>query len=371
MSWTLIDSDQALAELLGQYAGCRVVAMDTEFMRTNTFFPRVALVQLCFDERAWLVDPLAINDTGPLSRLLGDSGVTKVFHSVSEDLEVFDRWLGVLPEPLFDTQRAAALLGYDFGLGYSALVKSLCGEELPKGETRSDWLQRPLSEAQCEYAAQDVLWLLQLWQQLDARAREQGRLDWVLQEGSDSLENFRNALVHPVQRIKSAWKLDRRQLALLMRICEWREAEARQRDKPRGWIIDDAACLAVAQRQPASVDALRAVPELHSSARQRYGENLLSLVGEVADLPAGVLPERLPGPLDPPQRKRLKVLKQRGQQLARALGVDAAAALAGRDYEALLREAEGAAVPQPPHWRGWRAGTLIEPLRQALKEGSS
>lgn len=369
MNWTWIDSSQALEQVLAEHADCAVVAMDTEFMRRDTFYPQVALVQLCFDQHAWLVDPLALEDTSALKLLLTRPDVTKVFHAVSEDLEVFGHWLGLLPEPLFDTQRGAALLGHDFGMGYSALVEAVCGETLAKGETRSDWLQRPLTEAQCDYAAQDVIWLIRVWRVLDARAREQGRLDWVLQEGRDTLVNFRDTPAHPVQRIKSAWKLNRRQLALLMRVCEWREAEARRRDKPRGWIVDDATCLAIAQTLPCDSTALHKVDTLSPQARRHYTDTLVAMGVAVAALDASALPARLPEPLNLVERKQLKRLKQRGQKLAEALGVAPALALSGRDCELLLRESAGCTVMPPPHWSGWRKDLLLQPLRRALKEG--
>lgn len=372
MSWQCIESDQALAGLLAEHADNRVVAVDTEFMRRDTFYPRVALVQLCFgDDIAWLVDPLAIDDPAPLRELLARHDITKVLHSASEDLEVFDHWLGVLPEPLFDTQRAAALLGHEFGLGYRALVQTLCGVELPKGETRSDWLQRPLTQAQCDYAAQDVTWLLEVWRVLEAEAREQGRLEWVLQEGRDTLESFRATQGHPIQRIKSAWKLDRRQLAALMRLCEWREAEARHRDKPRGWILDDAACLALALRRPRTPEDLQTVDDLKPSTVKRYAEDLLAELAEIETISGDALPDRLPAPLDAEERRLLKTLRQRGQSLAGRLGVAPAALLSGKDYELLLREAAGESVQVPGHWGGWRASRAIEPLRASLREPSS
>ena len=166
MEWELIESDDALHAMLDGVADCTVVAIDTEFMRRNTFYPQVALVQLCFGDKAWLVDPLQITDPSPLAQLLVNPAVTKVLHSASEDLEVFGHWLGVLPDPLFDSQRASALLDRGFGLGYRALVQAICDVDLPKGETQSNWLQRPLTESQCEYAAQDVAWLLPVWRDL-------------------------------------------------------------------------------------------------------------------------------------------------------------------------------------------------------------
>ena len=233
MEWQLIESDAALKSALAEATDSSVVAVDTEFMRRNTFYPQVALVQLCFGEKALLVDPLTITDTSPLAELLTDPGVIKVLHSASEDLEVFSRWLGVLPEPLFDSQRAAALLDLGFGMGYSALVKQICSVDLPKGETRSDWLQRPLTESQCEYAAQDVAWLLPVWRHLQGLCSEQGKEGWVLADGRDAVATYNAAGNDYLKRMKTAWKLDARQLATLMAVCSWREDTARRRDKDR------------------------------------------------------------------------------------------------------------------------------------------
>ena len=192
MNWQLIESDVALQHLMSQTAACTVVMVDTEFMRRNTFYPEVALVQLCFvsddltSKTAWLVDPLKIEDPSPLADLFTNASVLKVLHSASEDLEVFQRWLGVLPQPLFDTQRAAALLNIGFGMGYRALVQEICDVDLPKGETRSDWLQRPLTESQCEYAGLDVTWLLPVWRELYEQSVRQDKLQWVLADGQDA-----------------------------------------------------------------------------------------------------------------------------------------------------------------------------------------
>ena len=371
MRWQLIASDAALHAALQQVAGSAEVAVDTEFMRRNTFFPQVALVQLCFGDEALLVDPLAIADPAPLADLLADPGITKVLHSASEDLEVFQHWLGGLPEPLFDTQRAAALLDIGFGLGYGALVKQLCDVELAKGETRSDWLQRPLSESQCEYAAQDVAWLLPIWKHLHQQCLAQGKEAWVLADGRDTLAAYRSGDADLLKRIKNAWKLDRRQLAALQALCDWREQTARQRDKPRRWVLDDSACLQLAQQQPGNMAELKARVELPAATLRRDGEAILAILAAQRGLPEATLPSRLPAPLTAPQRQQLKQLKARLRDIAAHLEAAPEALLQGRDCELLLRESCGEAVQPPLHWQGWRRELVLEPLRSGLARASS
>jgi ribonuclease D len=373
MTWQLIESDSDLLPLLERASRSPVVMVDTEFMRRNTFYPQVALVQLCIpgegsEPTAWLIDPLAIEDPGPLGDLLVNPGVVKVLHSASEDLEVFQRWLGALPDPLFDTQRAAALSGLGFGMGYRALVHEICDVDLPKGETRSDWLQRPLTESQCDYAAQDVTWLLPVWEVLDERCRAQDKLEWVLSDGRDATANLATTPGDYYKRIKSAWKLKPRQLGALEAICAWREDTARARDKPRNWIIDDKTCLQLAQADPRSPAQMRSSVELPPPVQRRYGDALLALLEQQRSRAESELPPSLPGPLDARQRDRLKKLKSGARDLAESLGVAPEALLPGKDYELLLRESDGEVVSAPGHWRGWRAETVIEPLRQLLAE---
>ena len=366
MQWQRIESDAALLDALGEVAGSTVVAVDTEFMRRNTFYPQVALVQLCFGEKALLVDPLAIADTAPLVALLSDPGVVKVLHSASEDLEVFSRWLGVLPEPLFDTQRAAALLDMGFGMGYSALVKLVCEVDLPKGETTSDWLRRPLSDAQCEYAAQDVAWLLPVWRHLEHLCQQQDKHDWVLADGRDAITAYLSPGIDYLKKFKSAWKLNPRQLAVLTAVCAWREQTARQRNKPRGWIIDDQACMQLALFDPQTAQGLKAQVGLDDSTMRRHAGELLELLAAQRQLADADLPPRLPAPLDAAQRNQLKKLKERVRIMARELSTAPEALLQSRDYELLLREAGGEAVERPGHWQGWRLDRVIEPLRASL-----
>jgi ribonuclease D len=292
--------------------------------------------------------------------------VVKVLHSDSEDMEVFQNWLGVLPQPLFDTQRAAAMVGRGFGLGYRALVQAICDIDLPKGETRSDWLQRPLSESQCEYAALDVTWLLPVWRELDNACEQQGKRDWVLADGRDAMGALGTAVTDYHKRIKTAWKLNPRQLGSLAAICDWREQTARSRDKPRSWIIDDKACLALAQQNPQNWAELKAGVDLPPPALRRYGEALLEVLAAQRAVPDDELPQALPGPLDARQRDQVKKLRARVRVIAEELAMAPEILLQSKDYELLLRQAAGDALSAPVHWQGWRNDVVIGPLRRSL-----
>jgi ribonuclease D len=372
MTWQLIEDDQTLHRVLEDASDCTAVMVDTEFMRRNTFFPQVALVQLCFDipgqesPPAWLVDPLKIDDTAPLEALLANPKVIKVLHSASEDLEVFQCWLGTLPAPLFDSQRAAALVDMGFGLGYRALVNSICDVDLPKGEQRSDWLQRPLTDAQSEYAAQDVTYLLRVWRDLYARCQQAGKLEWVLADGLDALAGADRSGEEYYKRIKGGWKLDQRQLGALVALSRWREDTARRRDKPRSWIIDDKACLEIARNTPADLNELKATTELPAPLVRRHGEEILDILSEQRGMPDEQLPAPLPAPLSAAQRDQLKRLKSAARELAAGLSIAPEALLQSKDYELLLREAAGENVAEPAHWQGWRAQSAIAPLRASL-----
>ncbi len=375
MHWQLIESDKGLQELMAREAGCEAVIVDTEFMRRNTFYPEVALVQLCFvrgdsaGDMAWLIDPLRIQDPAPLAALLTNPAVLKVLHSGSEDLEVFQRWLGVLPQPLFDTQRAAALLGLGFGLGYRALVQEICAVDLPKGETCSDWLQRPLTESQCEYAGLDVTWLQRVWRELHERCVAQDKLQWVLADGRDATSALGTEVDGFHKRIKTAWKLNRRQLGTLMAVCQWRENTARRRDKPRSWIIDDQACLQLALRAPQTLAELRDGVALPAPVIRRHGDELLDLLAAQREVPEAQLPPTLPAPLDAVQREQVKKLKAQVRAIATQLAVAPEVLVHSKDYELLLREASGEHLQPPAHWLGWRNDAVLASLRQSLGGG--
>ena len=185
-----IDSNDSLKQFAAQWSRIKILSLDTEFIRTNTFYPIAGLLQLSDGETCYLIDPLVIDDFTPLAEIFSNKEITKLIHSGSEDLEVFDRLLGVLPEPLLDTQIGAALAGLGFSLSYQRLVDETLQIHVAKGETRSDWLQRPLTEGQIHYAALDVAYLHDVYSVISGKLEINDRLDWWQQEGAKALSSF-------------------------------------------------------------------------------------------------------------------------------------------------------------------------------------
>ena len=186
--------DVSLAQHCAAWQQLPFVALDTEFMRVDTFYPIAGLLQVGDGERAYLIDPLLIRDWQPFAALLENPALLKVLHACSEDLEVLLRLTGSLPAPLFDTQLAAAYLNLGFSMGYSRLVQAVLGIELPKGETRSDWLQRPLSETQVSYAAEDAVHLAEVYRQLAPQLSAE-KTAAVLEDGAELISNMRREVL--------------------------------------------------------------------------------------------------------------------------------------------------------------------------------
>jgi len=245
-----IDGTDALLEFFDRPSA--TLGLDTEFMRTDTFAPKLALVQIGLGDAIALIDPLAEIDFSAMAARLGDPQTLSIMHSASEDI---DALAPVLPQGighLFDTQIGAAFAGLGAGVGYQKLVLALCATDLPKGETRSDWLRRPLSAQQLEYAAQDVVHLPRLHAELSARLRTRGYAGWHAEDCARMLERARRREpdLQPQTGFRSAAEWSRERQALLRRVLIWRDACARRIDRPRPWLLDDAHALDLAARPP-------------------------------------------------------------------------------------------------------------------------
>jgi ribonuclease D len=252
------------------------IGLDTEFIRERTFWPQLALVQMAVGDEILLIDPLIPGMTDALKPWLTDTSITKVMHSASEDLVAFKHTCGVLPRPLFDTQIGAALAGIGGGMGYQKLVAAITGVTLPKGETRSDWMRRPLSPTQLEYAADDVVHLFALHDEIRSQLEQKGRTAW-LQEDSErllaSVDDDEDRWPHVSMR--AAQFLDAASQRRLLRLLRWRDVQARQSDRPRSWILDNELATTLARNPPADTDALLRLMERFPKAPRRLAQPLL------------------------------------------------------------------------------------------------
>lgn len=362
-----IDSDEALKASCERWQGADFIALDTEFIRTDTFYPIAGLLQVgCLGEIA-LIDPLKIADWSPLLALLRAPSIVKVLHSCSEDFEVFLRLFDCVPAPVLDTQIGAALAGMGVGLSYQKLVLAVLDIHLEKGETRSDWLQRPLTDNQQLYAALDVVYLQQIYPMLVARLQELGRLEWWQQEGQLLVES--SSPTPPelsYQRLKSLWKLTPRQQLAARMLCEWRETEARRKDVPRGRILKDPVCQEVARRMPDNMGALAAIKELSPGAVRRNGDAILSLIEEARALPDDELPTPVERPLSREQSQQVKSLRRCCEGVADELALPVEVLTRKRELEAVIRDGE---LPgDVPLWRRQLLAPCLEAANSSAGE---
>ena len=363
-----IRDDASLAEHCAHWQSLPYVALDTEFMRVDTFYPIAGLLQIGDGASAFLIDPLSITQWQPLTQLLENPGVIKVLHACSEDLEVLLRLTGGLPAPLFDTQLAAAYLNLGFSMGYSRLVQEVLGIELPKGETRSDWLQRPLSDTQVSYAAEDAVHLAEVFEKLRPQLSED-KYAWVLEDGAELVAQLRRE-VNPLElyrEAKLAWKLSRAQLAVMRELCAWREHEARARNLPRNRIVREQSLWPLARTQPDNLQALAKIEDMHPRTVRQDGEHILELIKRVASVPAEQWPQALPEPLPIEASAVLKQLRAIGQAEAERLDMAPELMLRKKTLEALLKSGYPDGPYQlPDSLRGWRRERMGQALLDSL-----
>ncbi|MGI9521604.1 MAG: ribonuclease D [Hyphomicrobiaceae bacterium] len=294
----LITNSSALAEACSRFAAYDFVTVDTEFLREQTFWPRLCLVQMAGPDGECVIDPLADGiDLDPFFQLMASPSVVKVFHSGRQDIEIVFARGGIIPAPLFDTQVAAMVCGFGESVGYVNLVKKLLGIDLDKGARFTDWSRRPLSERQLNYALADVTHLRDVYAHLVDELAATGRAAWLSEE-MDALTSPSTYKLDPAdawKRLKLRVK-NRRALAVLVEIAAWREQTAQTDDVPRSRILRDDALYDIANQAPTSTDKLAALRSLNPSfARSGRAKEILEAVRRgrernldtVPDLPNG------------------------------------------------------------------------------------
>jgi len=350
----VISDDNRLDSFTEELAASVVIGLDTEFVRERTFYPRPGLVQVSDGSRIALLDAVSLPHMAGLKRMLEKSSQVKVLHSVGEDLEVLHILTSMLPMPLFDTQIAAAMLGYPLQCRYETLVADVLGVELPGGKARSDWCKRPLTRDLTTYAAQDVIWLPRLHAILSEALEFKGRLSWLQEDCERLLANARNESSEPpVLRVKGAGSLDDDQLEVLARLAAWRDQEARRRDLPRSFVVRDEVMMALAASPPGP-ERERQLRALPPPVLRRYGD-LFSALLAADPMPDFHRPAALQ-PLSPDQRERIKLAQAAVTKTAAEIQVEPALLASRKEITRLVRG-------ETPDWmHGWRGQLLGETL---------
>ena len=362
--YLFVDRSEEARALARDWAGVERLAVDTEFVRERTFSARLCLLQLSDGERIACIDMLALGGPGPFADLLCNPALQKVFHSARQDLETLNEHLGQVPGPVWDTQVAAALLGYPDQVGYTRLVADELGMPLPRDHARTDWSRRPLSDEQLNYAAADVKWLLPLADRLETELERRGRLSWAAEESATLCDSALYAFdaANAWRRVKGAGQLGGAALLRLAALAHWREQEARRSDRPRRWILADEALLALAGAEPGSAAGKAAFDALPLAVRRKHGATLADLLEEAgtAETPIEPLPERL----EPEQDRLARKLMARVRDLAAQHQVSAPLLATRKDIEALVRGRRD--LPLLAGWRRELAGEeLLARVEQA------
>jgi ribonuclease D len=360
-----IDSDAALAPWLARWADAPWLALDTEFIREDTYYPKLCVVQVGDGRDSVCIDALARMDLDPLFTLLARPTLLKVFHAGGQDLEIFVHRTGACPAPLFDTQVAAALLGYGDQIGYSGLVEKLGGGKIDKTLSRTDWTRRPLSGPQLAYAADDVRWLAAFYPRIESELRERGRLTW-LQEDCDRLTDasrYRPSPETEWERLKGLARLPAPAQHVAAALAAWRETIAEQRNRPRNWILSDDALYRIAERRPQSRAQLEGLGVLPPKTLDRHAEALLSVVaqhGATGEPPLAV--EERPNEA---MKARSKRLSEALKAIATELNVPPSLLATRSDLEALMADGGQARISLLTGWRRAVAGERLLALAVA------
>lgn len=357
---TLVTNGDQLEAAVFRMQGAERLALDTEFMRERTYYAQLCLVQVATDSDCFLIDPLAGLDLGTLHDVFDDRAKIKILHAARQDLEVLHVAGGRVPAPVFDTQLAAALLGFPPQVGYAELVARQLGHSIDKGQTRTDWSRRPLTPEQLAYAADDVHHLLQLHVDMAAALEASGRAGWLAEDAA-ALEDPSLYQTDPSdawRRLRGLTRLRPKEQAAARALAEWRERRAIAADKPRGWILPDEALYALATQAPQTVAELEQVRGLQPAVARKRGAELLALIADARDAANESTVEPSARRPSAAETALVATLQKRVRDEAAALGISPEVLATRRDVEALVFRDRG----ESALLRGWRRSVIGEQL---------
>lgn len=345
------------------------IALDTEFMRESTYYPMLCLVQAATENACVIVDPLALQDLSTLWEWLHDRKRTKVLHAARQDLEVLSQArtgqrgaappISPIPGPVFDTQTAAALLGHPAQIGYGNLVAERLQHTLPKGHARTDWTRRPLSDEQLAYAADDVRYLVPLYQGLRTQLAKKDRLTWLTEE-MEKLEDpalFRTEPQDAWRRLKGLDRLKPSQRLAAKLLAAWREVKAMKHDRPRGWILPDEALREVAERMPTNAAELENMRFVPAGVIRKSGGELIEITQQAQRDAALEPPFTPPGKPESEQLARVTRLMGLVRSTADEMQIAPELLATRRDIEQLVYSGRTETIGS-----GWRREAIGERL---------
>lgn len=357
-----LSTQEELKAYCDEASTCRVVAVDTEFLREKTYFPRLCLIQVNAGGNIAAIDPILIEDLSLLAAIFEDPDVVKVFHACSQDLEVLWDGMGCVCRNVFDTQVAAAFLGLRQQIGYGPLVDAYCGVSLPKAEALTDWSQRPLDPEQLVYAEDDVRYLPQIYETMCNKLVDSDRLSWVLPEMDEASDpsRFRKDPRDAFLRLKRASTLTRRQLAVAREVCAWREETAAARDVPRKWLMSDEVIVEACHRTPTSLPRLRRIRGLEKLS-ESDARGIIASVQRGLDCPADDFPAAIKR-LKPSSEKdgALDLMSAVVRVVAEKTGIAPQVIASKEDLNELLSGSRDGRLAQG--WRHEVAGKQLERL---------
>lgn len=369
MQWHYIETDVALASAAKIWQDRTLLALDTEFVRVDTYYPRLGLIQLSDGQEVWLIDPLCIRDWQPFCAVMTAPAILKVLHSCSEDMETLKHHLKLIPSPVMDTQIAAGMAGFEGVMSYQRLVKATLDLDIDKDETRSDWMARPLSQGQLSYAAADVLHLVSVANILREKLDSMQRLTWIDEDMAKLVVEWQKDSSDKMlyAKVKQAWMLRPQQLAVLESLALWREERCRELDIPRPRLLNDAALMELAKRLPREHKQLFQYRDIKPNVVRKEGETIIALISQAADSPQTDWPERLAKPLSPQAGEWFKEMRALVSKKAAELGIPPELLARKKPLEWMLRQGyPRGPYPVPDDLLGWRENVIVQPLQQLL-----
>ncbi|MBS12270.1 MAG: ribonuclease D [Gemmatimonadetes bacterium] len=363
----MINIPEELESVCGEAREAGLIGLDTEFVWERTYYPQLGVVQISIGEdRCYLVDTLALDDYRALAGVLESSDVVKILHDSPQDLTILKRLTGASPRNIFDTRIAAGFVGLRASLSLQDLTRFLLNLSLEKTETRTDWLKRPLSDKQVDYAINDVRYLPAMREKLLDRAAKNGRLAWMQQELGELDDATAYDPRDPEEqytRVKGVGRLSDRDLGTLQSVTAWRERQAEKRDLPRRHVVSDEVLVAVAKIRPKTIGKLRQIRAVQPTVVDRYGHDLLKAVADGADRKLKPLPKPSQSTPHDDVRVEFGLAFVRGRAIDE--GVDPA--LIGSRSDVRDAVLNGSAEQPARLMSGWRREFVGDDLQRVLR----